>query len=129
MENRGLIPTYAHGILDYLGAILLLIAPNIFGFADLNSAVEYIPRLIGFLVLFQAIVTDYELGVFRVLPFKVHKTVDIIVGLYLAVSPFIHGFSELPLAYWLPHVAVGVAVLFATLISKTYPEYRLESAT
>ena len=29
-----MIPTYVHGIFDYLGAAILLFAPNLFGFAD-----------------------------------------------------------------------------------------------
>lgn len=121
-DNKGLISTYAHGIIDYIVGVALLFAPNIFGFADLGGAPEMIPRLLGIAIIGMALLTQYELGLFKFILFKAHKTIDMVAGLYLMLSPFIHGFSNQPANAWVPHVIVGLAILAVSLVSRTRPE-------
>ena len=65
-----IIPTFVHGVTDYLGAIVLFFLPTLFGFAYLGGAAVWVPRLIAILVLVQALSTDYELGVFRLMSMR-----------------------------------------------------------
>lgn len=124
MNNRGMISTYAHGIIDYVVGLALLFAPNLFGFADLGGAAEIIPRILGIGILGMALLTNYELGLVRLIPFRVHRTIDIVAGLYLATSPFIHGFNTALESSWVPHVIVGAAIVVIGLMTQTRPQVR-----
>ncbi|HEX8342782.1 MAG TPA: hypothetical protein VF624_17900 [Tepidisphaeraceae bacterium] len=115
------IPTFVHGIADYLGGAVLLLAPNIFGFADHGGAAVWIPRVLGVIVLLQSIATRYELGLLKVLPMKAHLMNDYIAAIFLAVSPFLFGFYDAPRNVWLPHVVVGIGVFILTLLTQTEP--------
>lgn len=124
MEGIRVIPTKIHGILDYLGGILLLLAPNLFGFDQAgNDAAVLIPRALGIAFLGLAVLTNYELGLFKVVPMTTHITIDVIASIFLAASPFIFGFADEPANVWLPHVVVGVGYLIASLMTQTRPDY------
>jgi uncharacterized membrane protein YtjA (UPF0391 family) len=116
-----IIPTFVHGIADYIGGIALLAAPNIFGFAEVGGAAVWIPRIIGLIVLLQSICTNYEVGLIKVLPMKMHLMNDYVASLFLAVSPWLFGFSNGPSNVWMPHVVVGVMVFLLTLMTQSEP--------
>jgi hypothetical protein len=88
-----IIPRFYHGVLDYLSGLLLLLAPNLFGFADLGGATAWVPRIAGLLILGQAMMTDYELGLMKVIPIGMHLKADYVVGAGLLVAPFVFGIS------------------------------------
>ncbi len=77
-----IIPTFVHGIFDYLGGIALLLAPNLFGFADVGGAAVMIPRILGVIILLQSICTRYELGLFKLIPMKMHLMNDYVASLF-----------------------------------------------
>jgi hypothetical protein len=116
-----IIPTFVHGIADYIGGIALLAAPNLFGFADVGGAAVWIPRIIGIIVLLQSICTNYEVGLLKVLPMKMHLMNDYIASLFLAASPWLFGFSDRPSNVWMPHVVVGILVFLLTLMTQSQP--------
>jgi hypothetical protein len=112
--------------MDYLIGVVLLLAPNLLGFADAEPAAVWIPRIIGLLILGQALITDFSVGLIRVLPFRVHLAMDYVIGLFLALSPFLFGFSDNEANAWLPHVIVGILILGQALV--TQPETGRERA-
>lgn len=116
-----LIPPYVHGIIDYVVGIALLIAPNIFGFAEVGGPAVIIPRVVGLIVLLQALMTNYELGVFRLISMRTHLVNDYVLGLFLAVSPWLFGFDEFAANVWLPHFVVGLAAFFIALMTSPVP--------
>jgi hypothetical protein len=75
MEHT-MIPTHVHGTIDYIVGTLLILAPFILGFAD-GTAAQWVPIILGASALFYSLVTDYELGVARVIPMPVHLGLDI----------------------------------------------------
>lgn len=113
-----------HGVIDYITGIVLFMAPSIFGFAGSGGAIENLPRIVGVLIILQAVCTDYELGVFKALSMRAHLVNDYIAGALLAVSPWLFGFSAAPREQWMPHVAAGIAVLVVALVSQPYASYR-----
>jgi hypothetical protein len=115
------IPTYIHGILDYIVGIVLIAAPNLFGFADIGGPAVYTARLVGVLVLLQSLITRYELGLLKILPMKTHLTFDYVLSIFLALSPWLFQFNHNPNNVWLPHVVVGVAVFLVTLMTDPVP--------
>ena len=116
-----IITTFVHGILDYLVGIALLVAPNLFGFAGEGGAAEWLPRILGIVVLLQAVMTRYELGLAKVIPMQAHLMMDYVLSLLLAVSPWLFGFADRAPNVWMPHVIVGLAVFLVSLLTDPEP--------
>jgi hypothetical protein len=89
-----IIPKFYHGVLDYLSGLLLLAGPNLFRFADIGGVTEWLPRIVGLMILLQALMTDYELGVMKVIPIAMHLMADYAIGALLLVAPFVFGISD-----------------------------------
>src|SRR3954471_1834532 len=78
-----IIPTAIHGVMDFLGGILLIAAPWLFGFPTAGAATWALVGA-GSIMLVVALLTDYELGAVRQIPMKMHLTMDAVLGLLLA---------------------------------------------
>ena len=100
-----MISSRTHGYIDYAMGILLIAAPWILGFAD-GSAAQWVPVVLGIVMLGQAVMTDYELGLARMIPFSAHLMMDYGLGIFLAASPWIFGFAGN--VFW-PHLILGIA--------------------
>lgn len=112
------IPTRTHGVLDYVVGALLIVVPYLLGFAD-GTAAQWVPQLLGLVAIGGAMMTDYELGVLRVVPMPVHLGIDVASGVLLAASPWLFGFADR--VFW-PHLVVGVMEIGAGLMTRTVPE-------
>ena len=88
-----IISKFYHGVLDYMSGVFLLAAPNLFGFSDVTGATAWVPRIVGVMILLQALVTDYELGLAKVMPIALHLMADYAIGAFLLVAPFLFGIS------------------------------------
>ncbi|MFL6590876.1 MAG: hypothetical protein ACJ8M4_11975 [Chthoniobacterales bacterium] len=117
-----IIPKFYHGVLDYLSGVLLLLAPNLFGFADMSGAVVWIPRIAGLVILLQALMTDYELGVMKVIPIRMHLMADYLIGAFLFVCPFVFGISSRSMTATVILLLIGATGLAAA--SMTEPRGR-----
>jgi hypothetical protein len=113
------ISTKVHGILDYLMGALLIAAPWLFGFAG-DGAETWVPVILGIVMLLQALMTDFEMGVFKSISMPTHLRMDFIAGIFLAASPWIFDFDEY---VWAPHVIFGLMEVAASLITRTMPTY------
>ncbi len=115
------IPTKVHGALDYIVGLALLFAPLIFGFSSVGGAAVVIPLILGAGLIVYSLFTRYEWGPFKLIPMPVHLVFDVVASLFLALSPFIFGFSSYPPNVWLPHVVVGITVIVVVIFSKPAP--------
>ena len=97
---------------------LMLVVPYLFGFAY-GTAAQWVPQLLGVVAIGGALMTDYELGVMRVIPMPVHLGIDIASGALLAASPWLFGFADQ--VFW-PHLIVGAWEITAGLTTRTVPE-------
>ena len=109
-----MISSKTHALLDYLVGILLIAAPWLLGFAD-STAATVIPVVLGASTLVYSLFTNYEYGIVRVLPYKIHLTIDFIAGLLLLMSPWLFGFSD---RIYLPHAILGAFEIVAVLLSR-----------
>jgi hypothetical protein len=121
------ISTRVHGVLDYLMGLLLLAAPYLLGFAD-GSAAQYVPQALGAALLGASLLTNYELGLMRVIPMPMHLMLDFASGALLAASPWLFGFAD---RLYLPHLILGLLEVGAALTTRTVPDIRtdLESSS
>ena len=124
------IPTKFHAPLDYIVGVALIAMPWIFQFSDITAA-TVVTVVLGSGLIAYSLLTDYELGVVRVLPMWVHNTLDIVAGVVLAASPWIFGFADDSANVWMPHVVVGLAavVLGLTTVQKGGYSYRKSRAS
>jgi hypothetical protein len=126
MDSIRFLPTKVHGVLDYVVGLALILAPNIFQFADVGGPAVSIPRLLGVVLIAYSLFTRYELGVIKFISMPYHLIVDFLAALFLALSPFLFGFSNKSANVWLPHVVVGIAVIIVVIVSKTQPSRSME---
>lgn len=82
-----------HGAADYSYATLFSAAPELIGYKDEKTAAG-LSRIVGGEVLLASLLTRYELGLIKVIPFKTHLAADVVAGLLTAGAPFLFGFSE-----------------------------------
>ena len=114
-----MISTKVHGVLDYLVAFALLLAPMLFGFSEYGGAAVAVPTVLGVGLLVYSLLTRYELGLVKVIPMRTHLTLDFIAAAVLALSPWLFGFSDLPANAWMPHLVVGLAVILVVFMSSS----------
>ena len=111
------IPTGVHGALDYLASGVNLAFPRLLGLSDAPWAV-LVPSIDGVAGASYGLLTDYELGAFRVLPMPAHLAFDAAKGAFLATSPWLFGFAKRGTRYWLPHVLMGTADVLAAMTTE-----------
>jgi len=112
-----IISTRTHGCIDYAVATFMIAAPWLLRFnrggLETTSLV-----LIGVASVFYSAFTRYELGLVKVIPMKIHLTLDKIIGLLLILSPWLLGFAH---DVALPHVLFGVAAILISSLTQTRP--------
>jgi hypothetical protein len=103
--------------MDYLGGLMLIVAPWLLGFAR-GGAETWVPVTLGVVMLVASALTRYELGLVRVIPMPVHLSLDIVLGAFLALSPWLLGFAPY---VWAPHLVFGLLEIGAGLCTETRP--------
>jgi hypothetical protein len=115
---RSFIPTMAHAVLDYVSGILITASPWLFGFAHLGGAPLFIPLVFGSLQVLMVIFTKHELGLIKVIPIQTHLFIDMIMGFFLFVSPFLYKFYPFVV---LPHVVLGLFLFASGIFTRHSP--------
>jgi hypothetical protein len=110
-----MLSTYVHGIIDYVAGLLLIASPWLFGFAA-EGPETWILVVAGLLMLGAFLLTDYEWGLVRKIPMPMHLSLDAILGIVLAASPWVFNFHE---SVWVPHVVLGLMELGGALMTDT----------
>jgi len=77
------------------------------------------PRIDGVAGAYYSLITDYEVGAFKVLPVPAHLAFDAAKGAFLVSSPWLFGFARGGTRYWLPHVMMGTADIMAAITTRT----------
>lgn len=121
MKALRFVPTGIHAYFDYIGGIVLLAAPFIFGFFGVGGAAVIVPMVLGAGLILYSLLTNYELGIpgIKFIPMLFHLIFDFVASAFLAISPFLFGFiSKTPNVY-LPHIIAGVGVILLVLVTQT----------
>lgn len=108
-----------HAYLDYPVAIALIILPFLLQLGGSNPLAFSISVITGIAAFALTLLTDHKLGLFKVLSYKLHLTVDFLVGATFVIVPFILGFQGIDLIYYL---ANGIAVLTVVGLHKAETE-------
>ncbi|HPE24676.1 SPW repeat domain-containing protein [Albidovulum sp.] len=100
-----------HAWLDYPVALALIILPFLLELGASHPAALALSPVIGVAALVLTLFTDHATGVVRLLPYRLHLAVDLVVGLLFLVVPFALGFSGVDAAYYLLNGSAVVAVI------------------
>ena len=117
--NLRVIPTGVHGVLDYAASGINLAFPGLLGLREDAAWAALVPRIDGAAGASYSLITDYELGAFKVLPMSAHLAFDAAKGAFMASSPWLFGFAKNGARYWLPHGLMGIADVMAAISTKT----------
>jgi hypothetical protein len=94
-----------HGVTDYCaGATVLTVFPRLVKVDGTESARQI--RTAGAIHAGYSTMTDYPLGIVRLIPFKVHLGLDALGAVVLAATPLVTGQWKKGLRHWVPHVAL-----------------------
>jgi hypothetical protein len=104
-----------HGALDYGSAILLIAAPWLFGFSDVEPA-KSISIGAGILILLMSLMTNYETGMVKVIPMQIHLYADIMLGIFLVISPWVFGFNAETSVF---HVIMGLFAIASGVMTNS----------
>ena len=101
-----------HGIIDYFVVIFLLASPTIFGFTGLLAIFTY--ALAG-IHLLMTILTDYNVGLIKIIPFHMHGFVESVVGVVLIALGYTL-FSDIAIGK-LFYIIFGTIILYTWLVT------------
>jgi hypothetical protein len=113
------LSTRQHGIFDYGFGAALIAMPWALGFAS-GGAAMLAPILAGVALIINALLTQFELGVIRRIQVPLHLWIDGILGILLALSPWLASFDQ---TVWVPHVVAGLLSAAVAFLSETIPGY------
>jgi hypothetical protein len=80
-----------HGIIDYAVVIFLWLSPTLFQLPEYTSWVTY---AVGGVHLTLTLLTDFKVGVFKIVPLKIHGLIELIVSIALVGVAFYLGNME-----------------------------------
>jgi hypothetical protein len=112
---RRIVNTKLHGILDYITAFVLVL-PWIVNYHSHNEDTWKIAATGGLIFLYSSI-TNYEFGLVRLIPMKVHLILDVVIALFLIATPWLFEFN----LYTNWTMFVGITSLLIVLLSSSTP--------
>ncbi|MBB1031477.1 SPW repeat protein [Dietzia sp. SLG310A2-38A2] len=115
------ISSRIHTIIGLIVGAVLVVAPWIFGFADVEAA-KWTAIVVGVVILLSELTTTSPVSPMKLVPMRIHVWTDVLVGVVLAASPWIFGFADNDAKVWVPHLVVGIAVIGYALITRTDDE-------
>ncbi|MES2064456.1 MAG: hypothetical protein V4456_21240 [Bacteroidota bacterium] len=80
-----LISPKLHGIIDYILIIFLYASPTFFA---MQTAVATYVYLLATAQLILTVITDYSSGMFRMVPLKLHRLIELVISLAMIVAAF-----------------------------------------
>jgi hypothetical protein len=110
------IDSTLHGATDYtVGTLLMTVFPKLAGVEGTASARQI--RIAGAAHAGYSTLTNYPLGIVKVIPYKAHLAIDALGALALAATPFVTGQFAKGRKHWVPHVALTAFELASLAMS------------
>jgi hypothetical protein len=109
------LPSEIHGLVDYLTSGMLLILPRALGW---RGKVRQLMTITALSTLAYSLLTRYELGLVKVLPFKAHLGLDAVSAALLSAAPLLLRDEETSAAA----VLAGIGAFEFSIIALSNPE-------
>lgn len=115
MKLRFITPTL-HGVADYTAGLGLLLAPFLLPLGQSSVLAIWFSVCAGIAVLLASLLTDYQPGLYRVIPFEGHLAIDLLVALTFMILPFAFGFAGIDAVYyWFNATVVFLVVSLSSI--------------
>ena len=108
-----IISIKTHRFLDYATVAVFALLPSLFMFSGLPA---YLCYFLATVHLLMTILTYPPLGMFKVVPLKLHKLVETVVGPALLACPWILGFSADVMARNI-FMVMGIVLILVVFLS------------
>ncbi|MGA9639601.1 hypothetical protein [Flavobacterium sp.] len=102
-----------HGIIDYGIVLFLLVSPSLFLLPKITAIVTNVLAVIHLLL---TVTTKFELGLLKIIPFKIHGQIELIVSIVLIGVAFYLGNLEGDLSRNF-YLSLAIAVFLTWLIT------------
>jgi hypothetical protein len=100
-----------HNILDYVGAATLVLAPFVFGFADVAAA-RNVFLVLGIGLACYSLITNYRYSIAKIIPLGVHMALDVSAGVVMMLAPSIFGYrADITGGQYALHFILGLGVI------------------
>lgn len=100
-----------HAYLDYPVAAALIALPFVLGLGNSNPVALLLSVGAGIAAFILTLLTDHQLGLYRIIPYKGHLAIDALVGIVFVIAPFVFSFEGMDAYYyWINGGAVLVVV-------------------
>ena len=110
------IDSTLHGVTDYaVGTLLVTAFPRLVDVEGTRAARQI--RTAGAIHAGYSTVTDYPLGIAKLIPYKAHLALDALGALALAATPFVTGQWKKGRSQWVPHVGLAAFELVSLAMS------------
>ncbi len=114
MSILNLLPARVHGFADYGSAFVLIVVALIVGGSGTAVGTGVV---LGAVLLVVSVLTDYPLGLVRVIPFVVHSAGDYLGAAGLIAAPFVLGFNDSDGGLTAFYIVMGVALVGVSLVT------------
>ncbi len=101
-----------HGIVDYLAGIALIVVPRLLGLGDSSPYAMTLWTAVGVAAIISALLTNYHLGLFKLVPYKLHLMVDLSVAALFAIAPALFDLKGPDMWFTIANAVALVAVVF-----------------
>ena len=122
MSIRIISPS-VHGVLDYMSAIVLILAPSVLELNEISPYAYWLSVIAGIILILYSLMTDYEFSIGMLIPLKTHLVIDFSAGVLFILWPFIFDFTGLALAYYL---VMGFGILLVVGLTQSDEESELQ---
>ena len=115
-----IISSKMHGVIDYLLIAFVFASPTIF---NMEGALCTITYILGGVHLAVTLSTDFELGLIKVIPFRIHGLLEVVVTITLAILAtwFYSNGYETGFYYYMV-LAIVIIIVFILTDFKTIPK-------
>jgi uncharacterized membrane protein HdeD (DUF308 family) len=90
---HGPVQLKTHAMIEPLAAILLIVAPWLIGFNDIESC-TIASVVVGAVMLLSGMTTRWRYSVAKLVPLRTHYMTDLLLGVVLIATPFVAGASD-----------------------------------
>ena len=120
-----IITSRVHGLLDYMSAIVLILAPSVLEFNEVSPYAYWLSVIAGVILILYSLMTDYDFSIGMLIPLKTHLVIDFSAGVLFILWPFIFDFTGLALAYYL---VMGFGVLLVVGLTQSDEDSQLNQS-
>ena len=120
-----IITPRVHGLLDYMSAIVLILAPSVLEFNEVSPYAYWLSVIAGVILILYSLMTDYDFSIGILIPLKTHLVIDFSAGVLFILWPFIFDFTGLALAYYL---VMGFGILLVVGLTQSDEDSQLNQS-